>query len=598
MSKKTVITSALIYTNNIPHLGNIIGSVLSADVYSRYLKSYYPREKTLFVGGVDEYGTATEVKARELNISCKELCDTNGILHKCIYDWLLIKFDCYGRTSQPNGDPSKPQLDWPQTKITHEIFKNLCKNGYVIERNELVMYCPELNTFVADRFVIAICPKCGSDKANSDQCDACGNLLTPDIVINPKYKLNPKLKLEVRTTTNLFIDTDKIWKDNNMTEWVQSRKSSWTKVANSITEDWLNMGLLPRSITRDLKWGTIVPDTPLFDSKYSNKVFYVWFDAPIGYISITESCLGTTESESYWKDPETKFVQFMAKDNVPFHSVIFPVTLRGSKYSNFENLDLVATNYLLYEGNKFSKTSGIGLFCDDMIKISEKYNLLPDYWRAYLIYVRPEKSDSNFVLNDSGGFVDFINNILIKNLGNLIHRILSIAFQIKNKHNIESFDIDIKSQEIKYARDDQKALITEYVTNMESYRFSDALKTCLKLSSNLNVYINEVEPWNLIKDDSKTDKLYKSIETIYSRVNDLAIMLEPFMPFTGNKIKNDFKIIFTSNTKTSLISTVYLPREKPTILFRQVPLIIYELKPSAELKPLDKLKSAKNNIHL
>jgi methionyl-tRNA synthetase len=569
-NNKTLILAALPYTNNIPHLGNIIGCVLSADVFSRYLKKLKPTDNILFVGGLDEYGTATEVKARELNISCKDLCDKNSLLHKYIYDWLLINFDCYGRTSQPNGNPQICQDNWPQTKITHEIFKSLCKNKYILELEENVMYSPDLKSYVSDRYVLCTCHHCGFTKSNGDQCDACHKFISLDKVVNPVYNLNPELKLELKSTTNLFIDLDKIWKDHNMTDWIHSR-TSWTKVSSSVTEEWLKMGLKPRSITRDLKWGTCVPNTLEFGNRYSEKVFYVWFDAPIGYISITENALGQKASESFWKDPNTKMIHFLAKDNIPFHSIVFPTTLRGSGYSNITNVDIASTDYLLYESKKFSKSRGEGIFCDDMIKISEKYDLLPDYWRAYLIFIRPESGDSNFVLNGEGGFVDFINNILIKNLGNLVHRTLSIAFQIFNKYKIESVIIDKTKM-----NDDYKDFLTEYITNMNAYSLREGIKTCFKYSSHLNVRFNEGVPWDLLKDENKKDELCDFVMNMYLNLHELANLLEPFVPTIGQKIKESF--VISSSSCNEEKQMVCFPKEKPTIMIKQLIKIEYEIK--------------------
>lgn len=575
--KKTIITSALPYVNNTPHLGNLIGSLLSADVYARYRRiNMKDDEEIIFVTGVDEYGTATEVKAHELNISCKELCDKNSELHKNVYDWFLISPDCYGRTSQPNGNPKSVQLDWPQTKITHNIFKRLCNNQYVVEQKEQVLFCPTLNTFVADRFVVGTCPNCKSVKANSDQCDQCGKMLSANELIEPKYKPDSNLSLEIRDTTNLYIDTDKIWSDQNMDNWFNLVQLNWTKVAATITRDWLNMGLKPRSITRDLVWGTAVPNTPEFEDNYKSKVFYVWFDAPIGYISITENALGVERSESFWRDPNTKLIQFMAKDNVPFHSVIFPVTLRGSGYSGITDIDIASTEYLMYEGDKFSKTNNVGLFCDDVVTISKGLGLPPDYWRAYLIMIRPESTDSNFVLND-GGFVDFVNNILIKNFGNLVHRVLSVAFQILVKHGIDEIVIDDNNTQsdiisnlsnidmIKIETDCEK-INNEYHTHMNKYGLSGALRSTLAYSSRLNQLVNDFAPWILIKDDKRFE-LYEFMELIYKRLKTLLDMFDPFMPSICNKIRQDLLHVHdTTKSRT----TITLPKNKPTILIKQL----------------------------
>lgn len=571
---KYIVTSALIYTNNVPHLGNIIGSVLSADVYSRYLR--LQKYDVTYIGGVDEYGTATEIKASEKNMSCKELCDINYELHKNIYDWFLIKFDCYGRTSQPNGNPLDSDMRWPHTRITTDIYKKLCDNNLIVEKEEHIMFCPQKNEYVADRYVIATCPYCRSQNADGDQCDKCGKLLDPTQLIDPKYKLNLEYKLELKKIKNLHIDIDKVWKEKEMDKWFENNKTKWSRSASTITQDWLKKTLESRSITRDLKWGTRVPDTTQFGNNYSNKVFYVWFDAPIGYISITENTLGQKKSEELWNDKNTTLVQFMAKDNVPFHSIIFPVTLRGSNYSNIENVYIYSTDYLLYENNKFSKSKNKGLFCDDVIKISQINNLKSDYWRAYLIYIRPENSDSNFVLNDSGGFVDFINNILLKNVGNLIHRVLSITYQINIKYNKKSifYNKNCKDEYTDIELDNNiDILLEEYHNNMKVAKLSEGLKIAFKLSTRLNIYINEKEPWNLIKNDNCLDRspLAYCIYNLYKSIIKLAELLQVFMPTIANDICNEYKLIDCHvNNNIELI----LPIEKPTIMINPIKKII------------------------
>jgi methionyl-tRNA synthetase len=578
--KKLLITSALPYVNNTLHLGNIIGSVLSADVYARYARKFQSEYQIMFVGGVDEYGTATEMKARELGISCKELCDKNNQLQKEVIEWFEISFDCYGRTSQPNGDPSIIQEEWPHTRITHDIFKSLVKNGYVMEKEEKVLFCSEIDSYVADRFVIGTCNTCGYDKCSADQCDGCGKLMQPEDVIKPMYKLNPLYALELRTTKNLYIDLTSIWKDMNMTGWFESVKSRWTKTAETITEQWLGVtnkgkGLEPRSITRDLKWGTRVPG--------SDKVFYVWFDAPIGYISIMESCIGKTASESFWKDHETKLVQFMAKDNVQFHSIIFPATLKGSGYSFISNVDICATEYLMYEGEKFSKTNKTGLFCDDVMKISKKYSLHPDLFRAYLISIRPETSDSNFVLNGKGGFVDFVNNILINNIGNLIHRVLSIAYQIHEKYEMDEIEIDVIYSVDSILSAELTIIFEEYLEHMNSYRLREGLNAVLRFGSCLNAYVQTIKPWKLIKEGGSElhknkDALYGFMATVYQRIIQLSYILEPFMPGFCYEIRKQYiRKICPADVHgvTEVLMKITLPTSKPSVMIKPLDPIVY-----------------------
>jgi methionyl-tRNA synthetase len=568
--EEEVVTAALPYLNNVPHPGTLVGSILPADVYTRYLRSGIDptndKKKVTLVGGGDEYGTATETMSLKLGMTCKELCDMNYRVHKDIYDWFNVKFDCFGRTSQPNGTPAVVDMSWPQTSITHEIFKSLCDNGYIIEQEEQVMYCPELNKFVVDRYVTGTCRFCKSTSANGDQCD-CGKLLALSDIIDPRYKPNPLYKLEIRTTENLYLDVNKVWQDHKMKEWFESVApyNNWTKNATSTTQQWLDIGIKPRSITRDLSWGTAVPDTPQFGSKYNNKVFYVWFDAPIGYISITEKALGKEQSEKLWKNPKTKFTQFMAKDNVIFHSIIFPTTVRGANYGTLENLTIASCDYLMYEGQKFSKTEGTGIFCDDIIKLSAQYNLSPDYWRAYLIFIRPESDDSNFVLNGNNGFVGFINNILIANIGNLLHRVLSIAFQIYNKHKIDTLISTI----IKVVDNELLALEKSYITDMNQFKFSSALRTVFTFSSCLNNRVQQTKPWALIKDDSQKETLYKFMIELYQDINHMSRLLEPFMPTFSCKIRDDFKLTVNENEGLTVLN-LPLPQIKPVVLINPV----------------------------
>lgn len=569
-NKRILVTSALPYVNNVPHLGNIVGCVLPADVYVRFLRSKLSgnEKPVLFVGGVDEYGTATEMKARELKVSCKELCDTNYEVHKNIYKWFNIGFDCYGRTSQPNGRPKEPDLEWPHTRITHEIYKGLCDNHMIFEKEEDVMYCPEIKTFVADRFVIGTCKHCGYEKADGDQCEKCGKLLLLSDVIDPKYKPCPEYKLEIRKTTNLFIDINKIWEENQMSQWFNDQSTEWSRTAYVITRDLLAQGIQSRSISRDLEWGTGIPRTDLFGDRYKDKVFFVWYDAPVGYLSIFESVLGKEKAEEWWKDPGTRLVQFMAKDNVPFHSIIFPATLRGSGYSNIHDLVIASSEYLLYEGHKFSKSTGVGLFSDDVIKLSEKYNLSPDYWRAYLMYIRPETSDSNFVLND-GGFVDFINNILVNNIGNLLHRILCIAFQISQKHQIQQIVVEAQKEGISDEAlcTDIRDLGAKYSESMNKLRLSEGLKIALQTSTRLNVFVNEIKPWILIKDQGMTKELYRGIADLYLGILELCEMVEPFMPLFGQNIKKSFLLV---NDPANHKYVITLPDSKPNVFINMI----------------------------
>ena len=372
---KILITSALPYVNNIPHLGNIIGCVLSADVYARYRR--LNNDDVLFICGTDEYGTATETKAKEQNMTPREICNKYHKIHKEIYDWFNINFDIFGRTS--NDDPT--DTNWSQTKLCHDIFNKLVDNNLIYEKEIEQLYSEDLNKFCADRYIKGTCPTCNYNDANGDQCDKCGKLHAATDLINPYYKLNPEFKLIKKKSSHLFLKLSVL--QDELKDWFNRNDGSWTNVADAITKSWLNDDLHDRCITRDLEWGTPVPDTKKFGNKFKDKVFYVWFDAPIGYISITANKLDNWTN--WWKNEDVKLVNFMAKDNVPFHSIIFPACLIGTK-DNYNLVNTIAAvDYLNYEDKKFSKSNNTGVFGDD----AKNSGICSDMWRFHLIRVRP-----------------------------------------------------------------------------------------------------------------------------------------------------------------------------------------------------------------
>lgn len=367
-TRNILITSALPYVNNVPHLGNIIGAVLSADVFARYCR--LRGHNTLYICGTDEYGTATETKAIEEGVTPKEICDKYHKLHAEVYDWFHIGFDYFGRTTTAN-----------QTKICQDIFWNLHKNGFIIEDSVEQLHCGPCDRFLADRFVGGTCPFCKYDDAGGDQCDKCGKLINAPELINAWCK-TCKAKPSLKSSNHLFIDLPKLQPEIEgwFKESTEASNSSWTQTAKVIAGAWLKEGLKPRCITRDLKWGTPVPL-----EGYTDKVFYVWFDACIGYLSITNCYVD--EWEKWWKDPENvELYQFMAKDNVPFHGIIMPANCLGAKGNYTIVKHLHGIEYLNYEDRKFSKRNGIGVFGND----AKDTGIPADIWRFYLLFIRPE----------------------------------------------------------------------------------------------------------------------------------------------------------------------------------------------------------------
>ena len=297
--RNVLITSALPYVNNVPHLGNLIGAVLSADVFARFcrLRGY----QTLYLCGTDEYGTATETKAIEMGMTPQQICDHFHTLHANIYDWFDCSFDLFGRTTTTQ-----------QTAIAQDIFLKADANGYLLADELEQLYCTTDQRFLADRFVEGTCPHCAFPDARGDQCDQCGKLLNAIELVQPKCKLCKTTPI-VRSSRHLFLDLGRL-QEERLSAWVSSQQVAgrWTENAIAVTKAWLDGGLKPRCITRDLKWGTPVPK-----AGYTDKVFYVWFDAPIGYISIAANY--TDEWQQWWKNPQhVQLYQFMGKDNVPF----------------------------------------------------------------------------------------------------------------------------------------------------------------------------------------------------------------------------------------------------------------------------------------
>lgn len=318
-----LITSALPYVNNVPHLGNIIGCVLSADVYARYCRQR--GLNAIYICGTDEYGTATEAKAQEEGLTPRAVCDKYHVQHKAIYDWFDIAFDHFGRTS--TADPWNDK-DAAHTVVSQAIFKDNLANGNLQELAMEQMYCLQCDKFLADRFIEGVCPHCQYDDARGDQCDKCGKVLNAVELISPRCKVGREKGhvVEVRSSNHLFLDLPKL--EPRLKAWIDtaSKEGAWTSNAINITNSWIRDGLKPRCITRDLKWGVPVPH-----EKFGNKVFYVWFDAPIGYVSITAAY--TQQWQAWWQKQagtDVKLYQFMGKDNIPFHTVIFPASLIGS----------------------------------------------------------------------------------------------------------------------------------------------------------------------------------------------------------------------------------------------------------------------------
>lgn len=500
---KKLITSALPYVNNLPHLGTIIGCVLSADVYARFcrLRGY----DTLYVCGTDEYGTATETKAREEGLTPREICDKYHALHREIYDHFNIAFDIFGRTSTDK-----------HTEIAHDIFKDLEAAGLISEKTTKRTYCEKDGMFLADRYVEGECPYCGHEEARGDQCDYCGKLLEPENLKNPHCKIcgtTPVLK----ETSHLYLNLDRLQK--KLKKWADKAaiEGNWTNNAIQTTQSWFERGLQPRPITRDLSWGIPVPKPG-----YEKKVFYVWFDAPIGYISITAK--DREDWKDWWQNPEeVTLYQFMAKDNIPFHTVIFPASLMGTgkNWALLHHID--AVEYLNYENRKFSKSKNVGVFGDDV----KNTGIHIDLWRFYLLANRPERNDTQFVWDD---FIEKVNSEFIDNIGNMVNRTL---VYLKKNFSGEIRDFDLPDEHKAFVNDCSKEL-NQVTEAMESVKLRDALRSILTIGNLGNKFFQDMEPWERIK--SEPEHAHATVSLLTYLVRSVAIAISPFMPGTSGKI--------------------------------------------------------------
>ncbi|KAL6441398.1 hypothetical protein ACFW04_003548 [Cataglyphis niger] len=543
--RNVLVTSALPYVNNVPHLGNIIGCVLSADIFARYCRQR--NYNTLFISGTDEYGTATEAKAMQEKTTPQAICDKFFDIHNDVYRWFGIGFDYFGRTTIPE-----------QTEIVQAFFLKIKSQGYIFTEVVEQLHCESCNRFLADRFVEGMCPRCKYEDARGDQCDGCGHLMNAVELINPRCKMC-NTRPVVKNSTQFFLDLPKI--EERLKEYSATVEKGWSSVARVVSKAWLRDGLKPRCITRDLKWGIPVPV-----EGFENKVFYVWFDAPFGYLSITRRY--TKEYKKWWQPPQDTKIdlcQFMAKDNVPFHAIMFPACLLVANQNYTLIKYLMATEYLNYEDKKFSKSRGIGVFGTD----ARDTGIPADVWRFYLAYIRPETQDSTF------NWVDLAtknNSELLNNLGNFVNRALVFSEKFFNStvppiERSEEADWTILAL--------AQRELSCYINAMEQAKLRDGLKYILAISKHGNQYMQFQQPWVKVKG---TDDDKKRAGTVVAICCNLACLLSallaPFMPSTAKQLRSQLGLSnksygYIPETITNMLPTWH-KIGKPNPLFTKI----------------------------
>lgn len=536
--QRTLITSALPYANGPVHIGHLAGVYVPADIYARYLR--LKGEEVLFVGGSDEHGVPIALKAKSEGITPQEVVDRYHAIIKKSFEDFGITFDIYSRTS---------------SKIHHQtasdFFKRLYEKGEFIEKSSEQYYDEEAKQFLADRYITGKCPHCGNERAYGDQCEACGTSLSPLDLIEPKSAISGSVPV-LKETKHWYLPLDK--HEPWLKEWILENHKEWKPNVYGQCKSWLDMGLQPRAVSRDLDWGVPVPI-----EGESGKVLYVWFDAPIGYISNTIELL-PNDWEKWWKDEETKLLHFIGKDNIVFHCIVFPSMLKADgTFILPENVP--ANEFLNLEGDKISTSRNWAVWLHEYL---EEFPGKQDVLRYVLTANAPETKDNDFTWKD---FQARNNNELVAILGNFVNRALVLTqkyFEGKVPARSELLDYDKQTLE-------EFAQVKKDLENyLDHYRFRDALKEAMNLARIGNKYLADTEPWKTAKTDM--DRTATILNISLQITANLAIAFEPFLPFSSEKLK---QLINSNDLKWAQLGSVDLLNaghtlNKPELLFERI----------------------------
>jgi len=510
---RILITSALPYINGIKHLGNLAGSMLPSDVFARFHRAR--GDEVLFICATDEHGTPAELAAAAAGQDVRTYCDEQHALQKTVADAFGLSFDWFGRSSSPQN-----------RELTQHFAAVLEAQGLIEERTDQMVYSLEDKRFLPDRYIEGTCPICAYERARGDQCDNCGSLLDPVRLINPRSTISGSTELEVRDTRHLYLLQSKL--QDRVRAFIDAH-ADWPLLTRSIAYKFLDEGLIDRGITRDLSWGVPVAKDGVARPGFEEKVFYVWFDAPIEYIAATREWAEATGADwrRWWRNDagaeDVRYIEVMGKDNVAFHTVSFPVTLLGSQ-EPWKTVDMLKSfNWLNWYGGKFSTSQRRGVFMDAALEL-----LPPDYWRWYLCAQSPESSDTAFTWEQ---FQSVVNKDLADVLGNFVNRILKFTdskFGGVSPSGGEAGPLEAKLQDAMLA---QVGQLTEALEALELRKAAQALRQAWVLG---NEYLQEAAPWTAIKTDP--DRAAVIVRTALGLVGLYARLSRPFIPFAAEKI--------------------------------------------------------------
>ncbi len=517
--KRTLVTTALPYANGPVHIGHLAGVYVPADIYTRYLR--LQGRDVVMIGGSDEHGVPITLKARKEGVTPQDIVDRYHAIIRDSMKELGISFDIYSRTTSDI-----------HSKTASEFFRRLYDNDKFTVATSRQPYDEQAGEFLADRYVVGTCPRCGKDGAYGDQCEACGSSLNATDLINPRSALT-SAPVTMRETTHWYLPLDRY--ENDLRKWILEGHTEWKTNVYGQCKSWLDLGLQPRAVSRDLKWGVPVPVEGA-----EGKVLYVWFDAPIGYISNTKELLPDTW-ETYWKDPETRIINFIGKDNIVFHCIVFPAMLMAYG-DGFQLPDNVPANeFLNLEGDKISTSRNWAVWLHEYLR---DFPGRQDTLRYVLTANAPETKDNDFTWAD---FQARNNNELVAVLGNFVNRAMVLTHKYFNGVVPQPGELTEAETKVAAEVEAAKNALTEAI---ETFHFREALKQAMEIARIGNRYLQESEPWKLAKTD-----LGRVATILYTAVNlcaDLAVAFEPFLPFAAARLASMLRL---DNISWSMIGT-------------------------------------------